>query len=1233
MQLTIKRNIDTLAQVEIDERTIYSKKLMNEHKISSDFVVNSPIEFQLGDYVEFLNEVFKINRIPAYKKTGTKTFRYQIDFEGYIYDLYNKRLRSSDGLVSFSLVGTAADHLNLVLSNINQISSGWTAGVVDATEEILIEYSSDSCRTALTRIVEKFKIEFSLSGKQISLKKTVGNVTAYTFEYGRGKGLYELERKQISDQNVVTRVYGYGGSTNIPSGYRNRAKQLIFAAGYLENNTGLYGIIEGDFTDESIYPKRTGTISAVSITYTDPEAVPPVKQEFYVEDSGLDFDINDYLIEGATATIVFKTGDLSGYEFEITKYDHANKRIYFNPFSEQDGYTLPNALNEPAIGNRYTLINISMPQSYIDAAEAELQAATQSYLDQNCVPQVVYGVNIDPKFIKANAVVLDTGDMVTVKDTQLGIDTLIRTSELSFPLVNQNKIAATIADFVPYTITERVIKQTVENKKETYFVDRRSAELARRNTATMNRLKDHILDQDGYFDTEAIKPRSIETLYLAVGAVASNLRLSGATFKENYGGDVNSFLASACNVVHLEVKIDDGCTWVISAAQTFNSLISGSAYYLYAKCNKDQLIASWVLTTDALTSDPGDGFYYFAIGVLLPVDSETGIRQFVTTYGKTYINGREITTGKIQSINQQNYFDLDGNKFRTGDANSSMDWNVTTPNTLTLKGALVQSQAGSTFPIGSFRGAFNASYVYYKGDSVTYNGSTWLYINNTSASGQYPAENAYWTKQAAQGNAGADGADGQDGADGKSVEFIFQRTTGGVPSIPTSVDTDDYVPPGWTDNQQGVTSYYIHEYACKRTKVNGYWGAFSSPALWAKYSFDGSNGADGNDGSNGPFVEYRYAKNGSTTTPPSFTPTDVNPAGWSTTPPSLGYLEYCWAIKSKKTYDGTLLLENWTLVGRQTGYDGSNGSNGADGADGAPGPLAMGGKDYNSGTTYYGNSTRVDIVKYSGTYYVTRIDAPGGSFSGIIPTNTSYWNVFGATFEQVATDLLFANMAWVNNLGVMYLRTGESGQRVFINGADGSMHFYNASDVETMKLADGILTAIGAMLTGATFKTATSGSRLEIVSNDITSMLAIYGSDFLAKAYFGIVSNEASLYMPSGAIYTGSLDSEELETKGLAIGGTRYSSTSLYLTVTDCFINYTGTSNCSIYLPSNPVVGKIYYIRRQESAAVTIYGNGKTIYYGDGDSSTSYALPNRGHLYMFIYDGSVWSVGVLNRNL
>ncbi|OFX99671.1 MAG: hypothetical protein A2W90_14700 [Bacteroidetes bacterium GWF2_42_66] len=211
--------------------------------------------------------------------------------------------------------------------------------------------------------------------------------------------------------------------------------------------------------------------------------------------------------------------------------------------------------------------------------------------------------------------------------------------------------------------------------------------------------------------------------------------------------------------------------------------------------------------------------------------------------------------------------------------------------------------------------------------------------------------------------------------------------------------------------------------------------------------------------------------------------------------------------KAVKNAAGTSLVSNWTPPVR------IKGEVGATGPTGPIGPLTMGGKDYSAVTTYYGNSTRVDIVKYGGSYYVARTDAPGGSFADILPTNTAYWNPFGATFDSVATDLLFASLAYIDNLGVKYLRTGTSGQRVFINGADGSMHFYNALDVETMKLESGILTAIGAILNGATVKSATTGQR--VVINGSTNELEFYNASGVLKATLGLSGTIASLRIGS----------------------------------------------------------------------------------------------------------------------
>ena len=86
--------------------------------------------------------------------------------------------------------------------------------------------------------------------------------------------------------------------------------------------------------------------------------------------------------------------------------------------------------------------------------------------------------------------------------------------------------------------------------------------------------------------------------------------------------------------------------------------------------------------------------------------------SFVTTYGFTRINGNTITTGKIVTSDGECYLDLDGNKFRIGDATSSIDWNVTAKNQLTLRNVKLLSDSGDLSDLGVYRGIWNAQYIY-----------------------------------------------------------------------------------------------------------------------------------------------------------------------------------------------------------------------------------------------------------------------------------------------------------------------------------------------------------------------------------------------------------------------------------------------------------------------------------------------------------------------------------------
>lgn len=102
---------------------------------------------------------------------------------------------------------------------------------------------------------------------------------------------------------------------------------------------------------------------------------------------------------------------------------------------------------------------------------------------------------------------------------------------------------------------------------------------------------------------------------------------------------------------------------------------------------------------------------------------------------------------------------------------------------------------------------------------------------------------------------GIDGTAGEAGADGSDIEFIYKRSNN-LPTqddtAPESVDTDDDVPEGWSDNPSGVDSSHKYEWMCQRTKPAGIdqsWGPWVGPFVWSAY---GDKGMDG-DG-----VEYIY---------------------------------------------------------------------------------------------------------------------------------------------------------------------------------------------------------------------------------------------------------------------------------------------------------------------------------------------------------------------------------------
>lgn len=83
---------------------------------------------------------------------------------------------------------------------------------------------------------------------------------------------------------------------------------------------------------------------------------------------------------------------------------------------------------------------------------------------------------------------------------------------------------------------------------------------------------------------------------------------------------------------------------------------------------------------------------------------------------------------------------------------------------------------------------------------------------------------------------------GEKGMDGDGVEYVFKLTEGNdTPGTPSTSDgtvnpSGEFIPIGWTDGPTGVSKSMPYEWVSQRKRINGTWGSFTTPALWATFS-------------------------------------------------------------------------------------------------------------------------------------------------------------------------------------------------------------------------------------------------------------------------------------------------------------------------------------------------------------------------------------------------------------
>jgi len=664
LMITIKRTNTDLITVNPLPSSNMTKAVMGDEQITLVWEQNTCTPLYLNDYITYEGSKWTLNQLPTIKKLSSKLFQYNAIFQSSKYDLGKVMYMLFDNTSTppqgeFPLTGNADMFIDLLIANLNRIhgSNTWTKGDVIQTDYKLLTFSNESCLSVLERLASEFDTEYIVNGSVIHLdkKSTTRNIT---LKYG--STAYDIERTSVNDSNVVTRLYPFGSTRNIASDYRNGSDKLLIPAPnlYIESNIDLYGIIEASKTFDDIYPRLDGT-NAGKVTAIDES------NELVFFDSALDFDVNSYLLSGTTAKVHFNTGDASGYDYEIKSYTHNTRKFILIANTSEKDYALPNATLRPKIGDKYVLLDIVMPDSYKTSAENELLAAAQKWLidDKNNSPKVEYKATFSSIYAIQNLQNVECGDTVPIYDEDLGIDENIRIVKIQKGITDFWTVQFDLSNTVSATRLER-IEGGLSNVQNTVIT---SNERVNRNNLRAyqqtKELQGMVFDPEGYFNAENIKPLSIETSMLSVGARSQSFQLT-CILQPNYNGNPQILQWTAGELVHFTIDETGVRNWIISSGSL---TLTGSndtihPMYIYARCKRNTNVGDIFLSADHLNYDSSDIDYLFLVGVLhSPIG---GIRGISLSYGMTIINGSFVKLGVISSMDESTYFDLVNNKIK-----------------------------------------------------------------------------------------------------------------------------------------------------------------------------------------------------------------------------------------------------------------------------------------------------------------------------------------------------------------------------------------------------------------------------------------------------------------------------------------------------------------------------------------------------------------------------------------
>ena len=692
--MQINFNTNRLDILPTDESYRY-RSIMGEHTLTLYFSLPTYTDIPTGAWCEFQGERYTLNQPAKIVKHNSFSFEYTLTMDSEGANLKNYKFRNpNDKTLKFPFTASPRYHVQILVDCLNMIDSGWTLGTTIEAPEKLISYNHNNCLEALDMIAKAFETEYEIIGKTIHLHKVeYFKDNPLPLQYGKGKG-FKTGVSRTTEQSRITRLYVQGGERNIDrSKYGNKelllpkSQEYVYeGVTFVSDDKGLSisiknaqnnGFVNEQSLDLShIYPSRKGTVSAVF-------EVDKAKHFYDFTDTTIPQALNfwDMRINGEKMIIYFESGMLSGREFEVNHYDHTQKRFQLVP-KEEDGTTMPNDIFKPAIGDKYSVYNMQMPNAYIcdnatkSGASWEMMKEACKYLYENRADHFTFTGDLDGIWAKKHWVNvgghLKMGAYIHFSDTEFQrTPVAIRIVGLKEYVNNPYSPQIELSNKVQGQSFATEIRKL--QNQEVYFGELNKRTLSETKRSWRNALETIKQVEEAFPEyTKSIIPATIQTMMALVGnksgqfvfvsskanpiTVPHSLYFDKATKQLNAGSGWIKHYALGTTDIKPNYSAADYKYWYAPAFVSGRLDDKAKTYYLYIKASKVVETAEFVLSETKIDIEQEAGYYHFLYAT---VNSEyNGERGIAQLNGFTEITGGQIVTSKISSGNGEQFIQL-----------------------------------------------------------------------------------------------------------------------------------------------------------------------------------------------------------------------------------------------------------------------------------------------------------------------------------------------------------------------------------------------------------------------------------------------------------------------------------------------------------------------------------------------------------------------------------------------